>query len=387
MRYYTQFTAGLGDLVAASLSADVGVSGYVFRDDSAAIFESQSPPNTVAALPYLKNVFLVLESARRGAMPSSVDRLIEQVQRGAWLDLVPHGTGFRTMTHVDGQLYGLPGDVRSRLERLVSASTRSQVHSRGSREEYWVVGRRDLPLLLFCYRLSRARAIRAPKGSLAPELTQLLVRASSPSPRDVFLDPFAGMGTILEARLAYPAARLLYSDRGLLELAGRLPHALTSNPRVQLLSDDAASLASVPSGSVSVVVTDPPWGEYEATQAPLADLARDWVGSFDRVLEPRTGRLVLLTSRRSVEHYHEALADTRLSDDGQIDILVNGHPASVLRYRRVSSGPAETSQEADRGLRACARTSRHGAGRGGCLLSSRSVSVLGPLHRQSGQPS
>jgi hypothetical protein len=61
----------------------------------------------------------------------------------------------------------------------------------------------------------------------------LLVRASSPSPLEVFLDPFAGTGAILEARLAFPAAKLLYSDRRLPELEARLPRTFKSNQRIQ----------------------------------------------------------------------------------------------------------------------------------------------------------
>jgi 23S rRNA G2445 N2-methylase RlmL len=235
------------------------------------------------------------------------------------------------MASVDGELVGLPRDVRARLEGTIAARTGARFEARGgSGEEYWVIGRRDLDSLLLGVRLQIQKARSAPKGALAPELCELLVRASSPGVDDVFLDPFAGSGSLVLSRLDHPGRKIIYSDLALRQLKPAFRPELARARRVTFLAEDARDLPSVEDATVDAIVTDPPWGEYEDIGEPYEDFTAAVASGLRRVLKPKTGRLVLLVSRRNEEVLQKGLLDNGLTPRQKYPILVNGHPATVL---------------------------------------------------------
>jgi tRNA G10 N-methylase Trm11 len=109
-----------------------------------------------------------------------------------------------------------------------------------------------------------------------------------------------------------------------------LPPRLHGSRRVKVLDEDALLLPSVPDGSVTAIVTDPPWGEYEELDQPYEQFTRGMLASFDRVLHPHDGRVVVLVSRRASAGVAELWLKSPLQARDSYDILVNGHPASVL---------------------------------------------------------
>lgn len=114
---------------------------------------------------------------------------------------------------------------------------------------------------------------------------------------------------------------------------------LTDGKRVRLLTEDGLTLPSVADGSVDVIVTDPPWGEHEEIERPFDHFARAVGTSFARVLHPRRGRYVLLINRRNAAIMRDGLAGAGLPPDDEHEVLVNGHPATVLIGRRTRPRP------------------------------------------------
>jgi RMKL-like, methyltransferase domain len=331
-----QFPAGLSDLVRTSLEADLGRLDVLHADDSALMVGTPATPGAVAELRYLRNAYQVLADVVRTAgepgpmLDRAATAVTDLLRRQAKLaDPVPRGAPFRVMATVDGQLAAFGRGQRAALERELVRRTGGRVQTRGSGEELWLIGRRDLDRVLLAVRLPQAHRRVAVRGSLSPELAELLVRASRPEAGDSFLDPMGGSGSIVAARLARPARRIGYNDLALDRLRGTLPDELRRRP-VVLTDDDASRLSSVASGSVDAIVTDPPWGEHE----PLPEPAEDFVGalarSLARVLHPDRGRLVLLISRRLEPVFASALATAGLPPVQIVPILVNGHPACVV---------------------------------------------------------
>jgi tRNA G10 N-methylase Trm11 len=146
----------------------------------------------------------------------------------------------------------------------------------------------------------------------------------------VFIDPFAGSGAIVAARLGSPAQKIIYNDldksvhRSVMDRLGR-------RPGLVVLHENGTAMASVESAAVSAIVTDPPWGEHDESIGDYLTFARSLAVEFARLLNPRWGRLVLLVSRRNERQMQESLVEQGFACDSAIEILVNGHPASVLR--------------------------------------------------------
>ncbi|ACQ78483.1 putative RNA methylase [Beutenbergia cavernae DSM 12333] len=340
MKVLGTHTAGLGELVAESLRADVRAE-VLYADDSAALVSTGAPESAVAQLSYLKNAFVVLGSTpRRGDLRQAVEKIARAVP--AW-GLRRTGRQFRLTFSEDGRLAAVPAASRVRLETAVARATGGRFTPRGGGavEEYWTITRRDLDEVLFARRIARPPRPAVPKGSLAPEIAELVVNAAGPAGADdVVLDPFAGSGALVAARVRRPFRKAICSDVGYADGTVRRLPELARAARVVQLPEDARVLASVPDGSVDVVVTDPPWGEFESGPAPDEEFFAATLTSMRRVLRPR-GRLAMLLSRRLVRDVRAQWIDHGLVPEKSFDLLVNGHPATLLvGHREAGPGPA-----------------------------------------------
>ena len=336
-RYFVQFTAGTGGLVQDALAARLDRLRVGYADDSAMILESATAPSGVAAVPFLKNAFVVVLTVPRQELAKSIGRLSQSLRRDQFPRLPESADRFRLMAHVDGGLVPIDPRARTALERAISRHTGARLDPRGMGQEYWVVGRSGLPELLFGARLPKATRRPTPKGALSYELAAMLVAASKPAAEDRFLDPFAGSGALVAARAELPARTLWYSDLALEQHRRALPSSLSRRNRVRLLDEDALTLPSIADRSIDVIVTDPPWGEHADLDGPYGDFARAVGESFARTLHPTRGRYVVLINRRNADTMGDALARAALPSTARHDILVNGHPASVLLGGAVSA--------------------------------------------------
>ena len=330
MRYYVQFTAGTGGLVRDALAARLDRLRVEYADDSAMILDSVTGPAGVAAIPFLKNAFLLIAVTERRDLAKSVRRVSQSLRREQFRSVPGSPARFRLMAHLDGGLVPIEPRARGALEHAVARHTGARLEPRGMGQEYWVIGRQGLPELLFGARLPKPPRTPTAKGALAYELAAMLVAASKPTPEDRFLDPFGGSGALVAARAELPARSLGYSDLDLDRHRRALTAQLPRRAQVGLLADDALTLPSVPDDTVDVIVTDPPWGEHEELDRPFGEFAQAIGESFARTLHPDRGRYVLLINRRNADTMAEALTAAALSPTARHDILVNGHPATVL---------------------------------------------------------
>ncbi len=328
MDYVALFPAGTANLVAESLQGLLPGVDVLDSDDSALSFSAQARLDSADAVPFAKNLFVVRARVARRDLNAIAAELATRVGNLAR----PRAcSGFRVMFHVDGRLLASSSQARQMLEDAISAATGLWPEPRGNCQEYWVIGRRDWPAMYFAERLPGGKARHpADKGSLSAELSAVLVNLSRPDPKDVFLDPFAGSGSIVAARLAIPARKVIFNDRDeslCRAAAARLGH----HAGLVFSHGDGRSMTSVAAAEVSAIVTDPPWGEYDESIADYAAFTRSIAAEFSRMLNPRWGRLVLLVSRRHAEQMQESLVEFGHACEPRAGILVNGHPASVIR--------------------------------------------------------
>lgn len=343
VRYYVQFTAGTGTLMLEALDTQLEQLRVRYADDSAMVLESSSPPSKVAAVPFIKNAFVVIAETGRGDLNKGVIELGRVAENRQFPRLSGASGRFRVMVHVDGSLASVTPPTKAAIERTITARTGARVESRGMCQEYWVVGRQGLKDLLFCARLPKAQKVTKARGAISHELSAMLVAASRPTPRDVFLDPFGGSGSFAVSRLEQPAKQVWYSDLDLEQHRHSFARQLTNNKRVRLLAEDALTLPSIPDGSVDAIVTDPPWGEHEDVGRPYDEFARAIGTSFARVMHATRGRYVLLVNRRNAATMRDGLSAASIPPHDEHEVLVNGHPAIVLIGERPHGTAARQS--------------------------------------------
>jgi tRNA G10 N-methylase Trm11 len=102
---------------------------------------------------------------------------------------------------------------------------------------------------------------------------------------------------------------------------------------VSALPLDARNLHGIASGSIDVVLTDPPWAEYKDVDASFDPFMRAAISEIARVL--RTGgRISMLMARRRSAELKPFWRAADLRVERTFDILVNGHPATVIAGRK-----------------------------------------------------
>lgn len=319
--------AGLGDLVELSLKADLD-SRVLYADDSAVLISTKAPAVRLERLMYVKNAFVVMGSVpRRRDLRPAIEAVARELVR--W-PLPRSRRPFRLMFSEDGRLTGVPGASRSRLEAAVSRATGGRFAPRGGGDEYWMISRRELGEVLFCRRASLLPRAKPARGGLAPDVAQVIVNAlGRPQSRDVVLDPFAGSGALIAARVRAPFREAICSDLGYSDGSVSLLPGLAGNPKIRKLAEDARTLASIPDHSVDVVVTDPPWGEFAQDGVAAESLITAALGTVHRVLRP-DGKLAMLVARRLAADVVDQWLDNDFRIRDSHDLLVNGHPATLL---------------------------------------------------------
>lgn len=337
MKVFLQHSAGLGELVQDGLRSDLRAK-IIFADDSAVMINTDAPVGRIAGLPYITNAFVVIATTqRRRAIEQAVDDLARHAQRWDRSDRVPPGKPFRIMYSDEGRLVGVKGRSRSALESAVARFVRGRLDPRGgSGNEYWVITRRDHHQALLARRITKRRSGEVAKGALRPDLAALLINAGRVGRADVLLDPFGGSGALIAAALRGAVKQAIYSD--LHHSTRDVDRVLQRSDKVIMLREDARRLPSVDDHAVDVVVTDPPWNEYERAGGDSEDdndddyyaaFIAEALGSLRRVLKDN-GRLVMLTARSSAADVARQWPEHGFTVRRSIDILVNGHPATVL---------------------------------------------------------
>jgi 16S rRNA G966 N2-methylase RsmD len=330
MKYVIQFPAGMQSLAILAVQRVLRDASILHKDDSAIVFESKTRITHASKLPFANNVFIVLESAHRSTVPRSIRQLAGKASSIEHPKVTAQDQGFRVMVNIDGELVAIDKGIRDELEFEIGLQTNLKVQARGSCREYWVIGRKNLDTLMLCMRLPKAAQKQPDKGSLAPELAFLMVLASNPEKSDAFLDPFGGSGSIVAARLGLEYSAIIYSDTQRNKLSPALVRKTKSDRRVKLVQDDALQLPSIADGAVNVIVTDPPWGEFERLPMPYETFANAMARSFDRVLHADDGRFVVLVTRKQTSTLVQAMTGSGFRIHATHSILVNGHPASVV---------------------------------------------------------
>ncbi len=248
---------------------------------------------------------------------------------------------FRVMLSDGDRLTRGDSDARKKLICTIEQHCGLRHAPRGGGIEFWLLRRRT-GRAYFCVRLTQRRATEKTlaQGELRPELAQLLCELSEPAAGDVFLDPFAGTGAIVFARVGRPyniafafekdAAKAGAIRRRAKQIERR--GGLRGGPVVARV-EDARTLDTLRAGFVDRVVTDPPWGHFDPQ---IADLRALYEAAFRAIVRvTRVGGVVVMLLGRTDDG--EEIVGTRhrgLELMRRFDILVSGRKALVAKWRR-----------------------------------------------------
>lgn len=295
-------------------------------------FSSSLPWTRFQNLRYLNNCFLLLHTGTglvRGGrgVRSLLERKIHITP--TLRAIARNKITFRVVGSVANETIALDPDAQKYMEGQIARGLKLRVSVRAPSVEFWALTRKD-GFSYFGVRISSLRKENKEReyGELRSEIAHLMVLLSNPKPTDVVFDPFCGRGGVLfERGYAAPYVALIGADNDPALIADA-KNKLSKLKNVTLLHEDSLQ-SSVKSGSVSKVITDPPWGLYDADVG--IDFYTRLFVELERVLRPQ-GTVVLLSGAKEV--LQDVLPKTVFTIEKHYDILVSGKKAGLYKLRK-----------------------------------------------------
>ncbi len=147
-------------------------------------------------------------------------------------------------------------------------------------------------------RLRTYKVVNLP-ASLKPTVAYCMTLLSNPSPKDIFVDPMCGVGTIaIERAMAEPYRKVIAGD-----VAENIVRAARDNVEASRKSVDLAvwdvSALSFKNNSVDKIVCNLPFGRQIGSRARNQKLYSSFFREMVRISRPG-GRAILLTSERAL---------------------------------------------------------------------------------------
>jgi len=302
-------------------------------DESLLVCSAEVNPAEVVKLPFPS--FLVIsqkEFSPTTSLSAIINSLVNPEVLRKLQKFIPlpnsHHRSFRVMASKEGKLIPLNPQLRRKIENQIRETFHLQHNPQRADNEFWIIIRRE-GLSFFGLRLRPGE--KRERGELSAAVAYLLNAFSQPKPEDVFLDPFAGTGAIAVSRARYfPTQRIIASDNNP-QLLNHLKQRLRRYPNTQIFLADALNMNEIPDSSVDVIVTDPPWGEYQPLPFPAFDFYQRMLAEFKRVIK-ENGRIVVLIGRTQKEDFEKAAESTRLSVREKLNVLIAGRKANIYLF-------------------------------------------------------
>lgn len=333
--YFSSFIPGMGEMVRSALEQDLRGARVLGLWDGLALFSCDRPLQQIRSLRYLNNTWLLIHHFERQAQ-SAPAAMMQHLLRHPDLVRVPRwatqgSRTFRVVASEENQTISIPRDLLSKMESFLGYRLQMAERRSGADMEIWFLQRSE-GFGLAGLRLTRGQAgekgLR--KGELRPELAYLLCRLADLRREDVLLDPCAGSGAIpLEALSSFPCQQVIAGDideESVLRMRQRLGRW---GAKVRVLPLDARAMTEIKSASIDRIITDPPWGMFEARgSGELEIFYREMLREFARALKP-DGLAVVLMGQKEI--FDRAVAaESLFSVLSRYDILVNGRKAAVI---------------------------------------------------------
>ena len=330
--FVSSFITGFQNVVESDLTARFPKIKIINLFDGLVHYRYDGDSHDLEKIIYFNNTFFVLKTMKGKGL--NFPSLVNSVCTSKNYFLVNKGS-FRIRFQNENQFAKVDKNLARRAEDYVLANSKLKLDRLSPTNEVWFSIRREG--FAFCGELISKREFTEKnlnKGELRPEIAYFICCFSDVKSDDTILEPFCGYGSIPTQLAKKFRFRKLYisdieSERVELTKArkqiSQVPEGL-----IECQVADAMSLNNIEDKSISLVITDPPWGYYEDI-SDINDFYSRMFKSFDRLLAP-DGRMVILSARK------EELEKTALANGFKIKnnlhTLVNGKKAGLYLIER-----------------------------------------------------
>ena len=279
---------------------------------------------------YFNNTFFVLKTMKGKGI--SFPSMIGAVCSGKNYFLVNKGS-FRVRFQNENQFAKVDKNLTRRVEEYVLHNSKLQLDRLSPTNEVWFSIRREG--FAFAGELISKREFTEKnlnKGELRPEIAYLICCFAEIQQTDTILEPFCGYGSIpVQLAKKFRFEKLYVSDIDAERADQTAARKQLSAPNIECCTADATVLSHIQDKSISLVITDPPWGFYEDI-GDISAFYKKMFQSFDRVLK-EGGRAVILSARK--EELEQVAAECGFEIKKSLHTLVNGKKAGVYLLSKI----------------------------------------------------
>ncbi len=337
IQYAGSFTAGFEKIIPSLLKEAVPDS-TIERLESALVIFSSAVILEENSLPFCNNLFVCLKiwntntlyfSEMKNTVPfNSLKPLISPFLKGK--------KTFRLRFSKENQFCSVDKNLVTSLEKSVTNLTGLVPDRLNAKTELHLLIRRE-NISMFALKLTEKGSTEKiyEQGELRSETVRLMLFLAEITDEDyIFCDPFAGHGSIpRHIALLHPNTHCFINDNNKV-LVSKLEKEFKDSTVSTISCSDACSLVHIEKNSVNVIITDPPWGCFDAslTKEKLADFYKAMLTEFERILA-QDGRAVVLTGAKgefeAAVFSSACFTKSMKMKNFRTDILINGKKAAV----------------------------------------------------------
>ena len=325
--FVSSFITGFQDVVQTDLAARFPKIKILNLYDGLVHYRFDGDSRELEKIIYFNNTFFVFKTMKGKGL--SFPSLVGAVCSSKGYFLVNKGT-FRVRFQNENQFAKVDKNLTRRVEDYVLANSKLRLDRLSPTNEIWFSIRREG--FAFAGELISKREFTEKnlnKGELRPEIAYLICCFADIKPEDTILEPFCGYGSIpVQLAKKFQFIKLYVSDLDS-DRAGQtaVRKQLSSAPEglIECCTADATVLNHIEDKSISLVITDPPWGYFEELP-DIEGFYTKMFKSFDRVLADN-GRMIILSARK--EELERTATATGFKIKNSLHTLVNGKKAGV----------------------------------------------------------
>ena len=330
--FISSFITGFQDVVQKDLTACFPKIKILNLFDGLIHYRFDGDSRELEKIIYFNNTFFVLKTMKGKGL--SFPSLVGAVTSSKNYFLVNKGS-FRVRFVQENQFAKVDKNLTRRAEDYVLANSKLKLDRLSPTNEVWFSIRREG--FAFAGELISKREFTEKnlnKGELRPEIAYLICSFADIQPEDTILEPFCGYGSIpTQLAKKFRFKKLFISDienERVVLTKERKQIAQAPEGLIDCRAADALKLSHIEDKSISLVITDPPWGFYEEI-GDINEFYTNMFKSLDRVLT-FDGRLVILSARK--EELEQTATASGFKIKNSLHTLVNGKKAGLYLLSR-----------------------------------------------------
>lgn len=326
--FVSSFITGFQSVVASDVPQKLPNCKVLNVFDGIIHYRYDGDSHNIEKIPYFNNTFFVLKTVigKKTNFAALVDSLCKEKK----YFLINKGS-VRVRFSAENQFTKVEKALSRKAESFILQNSKLKIDRVNPTTELWFCTRTEN--FAFAGQLIAKREFTEKnlhKGELRPEIAYLLCAFAAVTATDTVLDPFCGFASIpVQLAKKFRFTALFASDIDTQKIDDvKAKKSLANNQNITISAQNAFELPHIGDKSISVVVTDPPWGYYE----DIGDIESFYAcmfASFKRVLA-QNGRMVILSARKA--ELESAAARSRVNTVKSLNTLVNGKKASVYWF-------------------------------------------------------